>query len=117
MSAPRLIAASLFAVTAGRAAQASDPGAIVADACSAANAADNQRVDQRLAVWASLKAAQKASFARPERAWLNGSRTEEERCLANVPAPTPLAEHTCRLEVTEPHFILTAPIAQASAHR
>lgn len=119
MNAPRLLAALLFAAIAGGAAQASDSGAALAAVRAAADAADNQLVDQRLAVWARLNATQKASFARAERAWLNGGRTEEEgKCLAIVPAPTPLAEQTCRLQVNERHLaILTAPIVQASAER
>ncbi len=114
-----LAAATLFAATAVGAAQTTDPGAVVAAVRAAADAADEQLVDQRLAVWARLDAAQKASFARAERAWLNGGRTEEEgKCLASVPAPTPLAEQTCRLQVNERHLaILTAPIVQASAER
>jgi hypothetical protein len=56
LNAPRLLAASLFAATAGRAAQATDPSAVVAAVRAAADAADKQLVDQRLAVWASLKA-------------------------------------------------------------
>ena len=120
MNAPRLLAtAALFAATAFGAAQATDPGAVVASVRAAADAADNQLVDQRRAVWERLDAAQKASFARTERAWLNGGRTEEEgTCLASAPAPTLLAEQTCRLHVTERHLaILTAPIVQASAER
>ncbi len=120
MNAPRLLAtAALFAATAVGAAQVTDPGAVVAAVRAAADAADDQLVDQRRAVWAGLDATQKASFARTERAWLTGGRTEEEgRCLASMPAPTPLAEQTCRLQVTERHLaILTAPIVQASAER
>ena len=119
MNAPRLLAALLFAAIAGGAAQASDPGAAVAAVRAAANAADNRLVDQRRAVWSRLDAAQKTSFARTERAWLTGGRSEEDgKCLANLPAPTPLAEQTCRLQVTEHHLaLLTAPIVQASAER
>ena len=120
MNAPRLLAtAALFAATAVGAAQATDPGAAVEAVRAAADAADNQLVDQRRVVWSRLDAAQKTSFARTERAWLNGGRSEEEgKCLANLPAPTPLAEQTCRLQVTEHHLaLLTAPIVQASAER
>lgn len=119
MNAPSLLAALLFVATAGGTAQATDPGAVVSAVRAAADAADNQLVDQRRAVWAGLNATQKKSFARTERAWLNGGRTEEEgKCLASVPAPTPLAEQTCRLQVNERHLaILTAPIVQASAER
>jgi hypothetical protein len=119
MNAPRLLAVAIFFAAAVGAAHATDPGAAVAAVRAAADAADNQLVDQRRAVWVRLDATQKASFARTERAWLNGGRMEEEgKCLASVPAPTPLAEQTCRLRVTEQHLaVLTAPIVQASAER
>ena len=120
MNTSRLLAAAIvFAATTVGAAQATDSGAAVAAARAAADAADNHLVDQRRAVWVRLDAKQKVSFARTERAWLNGGRTEEEgKCLSGVPAPTPLAEQTCRLQVTERHLaVLAAPIVQASAER
>jgi hypothetical protein len=120
MNAPRLLAVAIvFAATAVGAAQATDSGAAAAAARAAADAADNQLVDQRRAVWARLDATQKAAFARTERAWLNAGRTEEEgKCLASVPAPTRLAEQTCRLQVAEQHLaVLAAPIVQASVER
>jgi hypothetical protein len=111
--------AAFFAATAVGAAHATDTGATVASVRAAADAADNQLVDQRRAVWSGLDAAQKASFARTERAWLNDGRAAEEaRCLAGAPAPSPLVEQSCRLQVTERHLaLLTAPIVQASAER
>ncbi len=120
MNALRLLAAAaMFATAMSGTAQAADTTAVVAAVRAAADAADNQLVDQRRAVWAGLDAAQKASFARTERAWLNGGRAAEEaKCLAGSPAPTPLVEQTCRLQVTERHLAqLTAPIVQASADR
>jgi hypothetical protein len=120
MNAPHLLAAAVvLAAMAVGAAEAADLGAAVAAVRAAADAADHQLVEQRRAVWARLDAKQKTAFARTERAWLNSGRTEEEaQCLSRVPAPTPLAEQTCRLQVTEQHLaILTAPIVQASAER
>ena len=119
MNAPCLFAAAFFAATAVGAAHAMDPGATVATVRAAADAANNRLVDQRRAVWSGLDATQKASFARTERAWLNDGRAAEEAsCLAGAPAPTPLVEQTCRLQVTERHLaLLTAPIVQASAER
>jgi hypothetical protein len=120
MTSPRLLAVALLAcATAFGAAHAVDPNAAVAEERAAADSADAQLVEQRRAVWLRLDTTQKAAFARNERAWLNSGRAEEEQtCLAGVPAPTPLAEQACRLQVTERRLAgLSAPVVQASAVR
>jgi hypothetical protein len=120
MPSPRLLAVAFlaFATTFG-AAHAVDPSAAVAEVRAAADAADAQLVEQRRAAWLRLDARQKTSFAQAERAWLNDGRADEElKCLAGVPAPTPLAEQVCRLQVTERHLAgLSTPVVQASAVR
>jgi uncharacterized protein YecT (DUF1311 family) len=119
MTSPRLLAvAFMTSATAFGAAHAVDPSAAVAEVRAAADAADAQLVEQRRTVWARLDATQKALFARNERAWLSSGRAEEEqKCLSDVPA-TPLAEQSCRLQVTEQRLAaLSAPIVQARAVR
>ncbi len=120
MTAPRSLAVALvLSISAFGAAHAADPSAAVAELRAAADAADEQLVDQRRAVWMRLNVAQKSSFAQAERTWLNNGRAEEEqKCLAGVLAPTPLAEQACRLQVTERRLAaLSAPIVQAHAVR
>jgi hypothetical protein len=120
MTSPRLLAvAFLWSATALGSAHAVDPSIAVAEVRAAADAADAQLVEQRRAVWSRLNAAQKASFASNERAWLNSVRAEEEqRCLAGARAPAPLAQQACRLQVTERRLAaLSEPIVQARAVR
>ena len=70
MNALRLLAAAaMFATAMSGTAQAADTTAAVAAVRAAADAADNQLVDQRRAVWAGLDAAQKASFTLPVRVY------------------------------------------------
>jgi hypothetical protein len=58
-------------------AQAIDSSPAAANARIAADAADEQLVDLRRALWARLSPAQKSAFAARERAWLTG-RAEEQ---------------------------------------
>jgi len=85
----------------------------------AADAAAEQLVELRRAVWLRLTPAQKAAFAARERAWLNGGRMDEEqRCADAAPTQSPLVVQQCRLAVAERHRVkLSAPIVQASASR
>jgi hypothetical protein len=101
------------------AAHANDSSAAAANARIAADAADEQLVALRRALWVRLSPAQKSAFAARERAWLNAGRAEEQqRCVSAAPAPTPLVVEQCRLAVAERHRgALAAPIVQASASR
>jgi hypothetical protein len=120
MTSFRLLAVAFLAsISAYGPAYAIDPSAAVAEVRAAADAADALLVEQRRAVWLRLDATQRTAFARNERAWLNSGRAEEEQtCLAGVPAPTPLAEQACRLQVTDRRLAaLSAPVVQASAVR
>ena len=120
MTAPRSLGLALVLTVSGfGSAHAVDPNAAVAEVRAAADAADEQLVDLRRAVWTRLDTTQKSGFARAERAWLSNGRAEEEqKCLANALAPTPLAEQACRLQVTERRLAaLSSPIVQARAVR
>ncbi|HTN50569.1 MAG TPA: hypothetical protein VMK32_14170 [Burkholderiaceae bacterium] len=99
-------------------AQVIDPSADVAMARAAADAADEQLVELRRAVWTHLAAAQKPAFAQRERAWLGQTRRDEElTCLRSAIGPTALAAQTCRLVVTERHIAaLSAPVVYAASN-
>jgi len=110
------IAASLLPLAA---IQANDATVAVVQTRMAADAADEQLVDARRALWVRLTPAQKATFAQRERAWLNGGRAEDQqRCVDAAISPTSLAVEQCRLKVAEHHrAALSVPVVQASAGR
>jgi hypothetical protein len=100
-------------------ARAVETSPATAQARLAADAAAEQLVELRRALWLRLTPVQKTAFADRERAWLNGGRTEEEqRCVDTAPTPSPLVVQQCRLAVAERHrALLSAPIVQANAGR
>jgi hypothetical protein len=105
-----LAACLIAAATAARAGDA-DAAALR----GAADRADAELVDVRLALWRTLTAQQKAAFAGPERAWLNGGREAEVRQCAGT-APSAQQREQCRLQVTERHrAALAAPAWQTAA--
>jgi uncharacterized protein YecE (DUF72 family) len=115
-----LFSAVLLGV-ASSAALAVDPAPDIAAARAAADAADEQLVEARRALWLRLPAEQKPAFARLERAWINEVRVDEERqCRAASQTAEPLAAQNCRLLVAQQHLnrlSKPATIAQAGTSR
>jgi hypothetical protein len=119
MAPIRALAFTLVASIPYAATHAADSSPAVISARVAADAADDQLVELRRALWSRLSPAQKTTFAERERAWLNGGRTDEQqRCVDAAPVPTQLVVQQCRLAVAERHRgTLSTPIVQASANR
>jgi hypothetical protein len=98
---------------------AHDAGFAAASTRAAADAADEQLVQLRRAVWSSLDPAQRTAFAQRERAWLNGGRDADQRhCVNRASEPTTLVVEQCRLSVAQQHkATLASPAVQARAGR